>query len=214
MGPGAPLRETGGVSTWRFDGAILGAGSTGGVRVVLGLWSSSPFGPFADAMVADPDGHRTLVVTRPEVADFIAQTYSFDAVVVEAVTARRSRSEVALDGGGLHVRARIGHRDHLGVALRLVPPPLVGSPAFARAISPVAHALTGVRTWGTAGNGRQEAYGARDRRTVTALTGTWQGVDLGAVADVEPPVAFGFSSTPARPGITLVTTTVSVPGVA
>jgi hypothetical protein len=37
---------------------------------------------------------------------------------------------------------------------------------------------------------------------------SWAGTDLGDLADVDPPVRFGFSSTPRRPSIVAVTTTV------
>ena len=56
--------------------------------------------------------------------------------------------------------------------------------------------MDGVRTRGTAGNGRREWYGATDARAVTALSGAFDGTDLGALADVDPPCRFGFSSTP------------------
>ncbi|PWD52253.1 hypothetical protein C8046_00580 [Serinibacter arcticus] len=200
------------MSTWRFDGAILGVGSTSGVRVVVGLWRTTPFGAFADAMVADASGHRTLVAPRSDVATFIADTYSFDEVVVAPVRASLTREAVTFAGGGLDLAVRLGGRDVLGRALRLLPPALATSPALARVISPAADVLAGVRTWGTAGHDRTEAYGATDRRHATGLTGSWHGTDLGALSRVDPPVTFGFSSTPAAPGITRVTTTVAAAG--
>ena len=62
---------------------------------------------------------------------------------------------------------------------------------------PVARLLMdGVRTRGTAGNGRREWYGATDAHAVTSrLAGAFDGTDLGALADVDPPCRFGFSST-------------------
>lgn len=201
--------QTGRMTVWRFDGAILGVGSTSGVRAVVGLWRETPFGPFADAMVADASGRRTLIAPTQEVATFIAETYSFDEVVLAPVRARLSGRDVAFDGGDLHLRARLGERDLLGHALALLPRSVARSPRFSRLVSPAAHAIAGVRTFGTAGQGRSEAYGATDRRHVLALEATWHGEPLGDLSPVTPPVEFGFSSTPAAPGLTRVTTTVA-----
>ena len=71
--------------------------------------------------------------------------------------------------------------------------------------------MDGVRTAGTAREGRREYYGATDLRRVVSLRGEFDGVDLGDLADVDPPCRFGFSSTPRRPSATRVTTTVEVP---
>jgi hypothetical protein len=40
------------------------------------------------------------------------------------------------------------------------------------------------------------------------VSASWDGVDLGGVAPVLPPVRFGFGSSPARPSIVSVVTTV------
>ena len=72
--------------------------------------------------------------------------------------------------------------------------------------------LPGVRTRGTAGGGRREYYGATDVHRVVALAGTWQGVDLGALAPVAPEPGFGFGSTPRTPSVTTVVTTIETDG--
>jgi hypothetical protein len=71
-----------------------------------------------------------------------------------------------------------------------------------------ARLLTGLRTAGSAGNGRTEWYGVQDLHAVTALEGTWDGEPLGALAAVRPPVTFGFGSVPLRQSLARVTTTV------
>jgi hypothetical protein len=71
--------------------------------------------------------------------------------------------------------------------------------------------LLGVRTRGTALAGRREYYGATDLHAVTALEGVFDGESLGTLAPVDPPCRFGFSSTPARPSVTTVVTTVVTP---
>jgi hypothetical protein len=70
--------------------------------------------------------------------------------------------------------------------------------------------LRGVRTKGSAGQGRREYYGATDAHAVVAVGGRLEGQELGALAPVDPPCRFGFSSTPRRPQVTEVTTTVVV----
>ncbi len=91
-----------------------------------------------------------------------------------------------------------------------MPPALATSPAFATLADPVARVvLRGVRTRGVARAGRREYYyGATDVHAVTAMSGRFDGTDLGALAPVDPPCRFGFSSTPRRPSLTEVTTTI------
>ncbi|OMQ14701.1 hypothetical protein A7K94_0214710, partial [Modestobacter sp. VKM Ac-2676] len=73
----------------RFDGWILGTGTTSGTRLVVGHWPRSPLGPVSDVMVERPDGHRILLAQTAELAAFVAATYTFDEVRVVDVTVRR-----------------------------------------------------------------------------------------------------------------------------
>ncbi|WP_207210389.1 hypothetical protein [Nocardioides zhouii] len=103
----------------------------------------------------------------------------------------------------------VGGRTPLGSLLDLVPARVATSPAWCSAIDPVARVvLRGVRTRGTAGNDRGEWYGATAMVAVSAIEGEWRGTDLGRLAPVEPPCRFGFSSTPKRPSVTSVVTTI------
>ena len=63
------------------------------------------------------------------------------------------------------------------------------SPAWCTLTDPVARvAMRGVRTRGTAGNGRREWYGATDTHRVTDLSGWFDGDAISAtLADVDPP---------------------------
>jgi len=208
---GAPARH-------RFTGAIAGLGTTGGTRVVVGHWHRSPFGAgaagaFTDVMVERPDGHRVLLAPTQEVADYVTGVYTFDEtrVVDVAVTTPSVRpgAEWVVDAGPLSVRLVLGGRTPLGLLLRCVPGPLAAAPAFAAAVDPVARVvLRGVRTRGSAGGGRREWYGARDVRAVVAARASWDGEDLGALAPVEPPVRFGFGSSPPAPSLVRVVSTV------
>lgn len=196
-----PIRE-------RFAGQIAGVGSTSGVRLVVGRWESSPWGPFADVMIEDAAEHRVLLAPDERTRDFVVATYTFDEVVVEPVDVS-GEGEWTVSTPSLNLRLRVGRRTALGRLLRAVPPRLATAPAWCAAVDPVARiALRGVRTRGTAGQGRREWYGATSVREVTALTGSWRGEPLGALAPVDPPCRFGFSSTPRRPSVTSVVTTV------
>jgi hypothetical protein len=190
----------------RFRGEIAGVGSTSGVRVVVGRWAESPYGAFADVMVETAAGHRVLLAPTPEVADFVASTYTFDEVRMESITV----NGWDVSTPSLSLRLAVGARTGLGRLLRLVPSRLAESPAWCTVTDPVARVvLRGVRTRGTAGNGRREWYGATDVHEVTAVSGSFDGADLGTLTPVTPAPRFGFSSTPGRPSVTAVVTTVA-----
>lgn len=200
-----PIRE-------RFTGQIAGVGSTSGVRLVVGRWESSPWGPFCDVMVEDTAGHRVLLAPDERTRDFVVATYTFDEVVVEPVRVT-GVGEWQVTTPSLDLTLRVGRATALGLLLRAVPHRLATAPAWCAAVDPVARlVLRGVRTRGTAGQGRREWYGATSVHAVTAISGSWRGAPLGALTPVDPPCRFGFSSTPRRPSVTTVVTTVERAG--
>lgn len=189
----------------RFRGHIAGVGSTSGVRLVVGRWETSPLGSFADVMVETATGHRVLLAPNDDVADFVRATYTFDEVRIEPIDA----DGWVLTSASLSLDVEVGSRTGLGRLLQLVPRRLAESPTWCAITDPVARVvLRGVRTRGTAGGERREWYGATDHHQVVAMTGSFDGLDLGALAPVTPAPRFGFSSTPARPSVTTVVTTV------
>jgi hypothetical protein len=197
----------------RFAGRIAGFGTASGTRVVLGLWESSPFGAFADAMVEDARGHRILFAPTAEVAAFIAGTYVFDEVRVVPVSWRRIAGGLTLAARDLSVHLRVGPVSPLGRVLRAVPATLATNPAWLRLLDPVARRLQpGVRTAGSAGAGRREFYGVTSARTITWAEARLDGVDLGGFAELDPPVYFGFASAPRAPHLIDVVTTIREPG--
>ncbi|WP_299951319.1 hypothetical protein [uncultured Modestobacter sp.] len=196
----------------RFDGWILGTGTTSGTRLVLGHWPDSPLGPFSDVMVQRPEGHRVLLAPSEEVADFVGSTYTFDEVrLVDVEVTRPDRTTWTLCAGPLRLSARVGRRPALGLLLRAVPAPLARTPAWVGLLDRPAQLLTGLHTTGSAGNGRRESYGVQDLHRLTAVEATWDDEPLGGLAPVQPPVTFGFGSVPPDPSVVRVTTTVHLP---
>ena len=195
-----------------FTGHIAGFGTRSGIRMVVGSWRQSPFGRFADVMVEAPDGRRTLLAPSEQVAEFVSETYTFDQIEIGPVTVDHGVDGFAVAAPGLALTGELGGPAPFDWLLRMVPAPLSRAPWWLRAINPVASRLVaGVQTAGSAGQGRREYYGVRRTRRITALRGTFGAEDLGGVADLDPPVRFGFSSAPPTPQMVSVTTTIDLP---
>ncbi|MFF9128484.1 hypothetical protein ACF09J_35480 [Streptomyces sp. NPDC014889] len=195
----------------RFEGWIAGLGTCSGMRVVLGHWQQSPFGPFSDVMLERAEGERLLLAPTRQTADFISKTYVFDTVRVVSVRVRIADSTWTVTAGPLELSFVAGRRGPLGLLLRAVPGTLARRPAWSALTDwPARLLLPGVRTRGSAGAGRREWYGARDLRPIRAVSAFFEGADLGATAPVEPPVRFGFGSVRRKPSLIRVTTTVAL----
>ncbi|MGQ0843692.1 MAG: hypothetical protein ACT4QF_06120 [Sporichthyaceae bacterium] len=193
-----------------FDGWIAGLGTTSGARIVVGHWPSSPFGAFTDVMLERADGHRVLLAPSEQIAEFVSATYTFDAVEIGPVEARPGQTW-SVRAPDLALEFDLGPRRRLGRLLRTVPAFLAGRTWWIALVDfPARLVLRGVRTRGSAGNGRREWYGARDLLPIRAVRGTLDGADLGSLARVDPPVRFGFGSVPSEPTLTRITTTVEV----
>ena len=152
--------------------------------MVVGRWDESPYGAFADVMVETAAGHRVLLAPTQEVADFVASTYTFDEVRIEPL----ALNGWVLSSPSLSLELAVGQRAPASVGCcAWCRARLAESPAWCTVTDPVARVvLRGVRTRGTAGNGRREWYGATDVRAVTSVTGTFDGADLGTLAPVTP----------------------------
>ena len=184
-------------------------GTTSGVRVVVGWWRRTPWGEFADVMVEEPGGHRVLLAPDRRVAELLEQTYGFDEVVTGPVQVVALGRALRVHGRDLDLGITVGGPTLLGGLLALLPRRLATSPRWLTMIDPAARMIMkGVRTKGTAGAGRTEFYGAYGLRRVDCVFGTWRGADLGILAPVEPPVRFGFGSTPRQPVVTSLVTTI------
>ena len=195
-----------------FTGHIAGIGTGAGVRMVVGSWLESPFGGFGDVMVETAAGERILLAPTEEIAEFVSATYEFDSVEVGPVDVEHSVDGFSLTAPELTVAGRLGGPAPFDGMLRLVPGWLATAPAWLRIIAPVAARLIpGVRTAGSAGNGRREYYGVRRSRRIATVEGAFRGVDLNGLAPLDPPVRFGFSSAPRTPQMVSVTTTIDLP---
>ena len=192
----------------RFTGSICGFGTTSGTRVVVGRWLSSPLGSFADVMVERPDGVRLLLAPSDAVASYIGGIYAFDEVVTVPVEATLLGSSLSVSAGPLEASVALGARTAVGWLLRGVPRRVATSTTWAAALDPVARRVrAGVRTRGATPGG-DEFYGATDELAVVSVRASWDGEYLGPLAPVVPPVRFGFGSSPARPSLVQVVTTV------
>jgi hypothetical protein len=195
-----------------FSGYIAGFGTEAGVRMVAGSWVRSPFGGFADVMVEAPDGERSLLAPTSAIAELLSQTYTFDRIELGAVDVLHTAEGFSVTAPGLEVSGSLGDPAPFDWLLRLVPPILTRAPAWLRLINPLASMLVpGVRTAGSAGNGHREYYGVRRTRLITAVEGTFGGVDVGGLTALHPPVRFGFSSAPPTPQFVSVATTIDLP---
>ncbi len=193
----------------RFDGRIAGLGSTSGVRIVIGRWHDTPHGAFADLMIEEAGGHRVLLAPDDWVAELLQTTYRFDEVVIGPVAIVDDGPTWRVSAPELELTVTAGSRSRIGRLLRLVPRPVATAPLWLTVINPLAAVvMKGVRTRGSAGGGRTEYYGAYDLLRIAAIDGTWRGTPLGELADLDPPVRFGFGSAPRSPGITALTTTI------
>jgi hypothetical protein len=213
---GAAQAGAAGSGELRFEGRIAGFGSASGTRVVIGMWERSPFGRFADAMIENAAGHRTLLAPSEVVAVFVSETYEFDEVRVVPVSWRRISGGLAVragdDGSALTASIAVGDVPPLGRLLRSVPRRLATDVRWLRILDPLASRLVpGVHTAGSAGHGRREFYGVTTMRRIAWAEATVDGEPLGAFAALDPPVRFGFGSAPPEPHLVDLTTVIRLP---
>ncbi|HET7486600.1 MAG TPA: hypothetical protein VFJ85_01630 [Acidimicrobiales bacterium] len=164
----------------------------------MGSWASSPLGPFADVMWADPAGRRVLLVPSDRVGGYVSAVYRFDEVVVVPLAVASCGPALDLEAGDvrLHLEAGPGWR----IPLRRLRPP-----AVTRWVEgPIARLALGVRTYGVSPSGVREWYCADEYRRVAAARASVAGRGLGRLETRWAPGGFGFSEPPRAPAIVRV----------
>ncbi|MFF3322548.1 hypothetical protein [Streptomyces sp. NPDC002889] len=194
----------------RFEGWIAGVGTSSGVRLVLGHWARSPFGPFNDVMLEQANGRRLLLAPTAEIGDFIAGTYTFDEVQIVPVTVDVAGEAWSVTAPSLDLHFTTGRRDRLGALLHAVPGSLAIRPAWSALVDVPARLLLGVRTCSSNRADRREWYGVQDLLPISSAVAIFGGNDLGPLARVEPPVHFGAGSVPRKPAVVRLITTVGL----
>jgi hypothetical protein len=201
------MRET----LLEFDGWIAGSAFTRGDMIVVGIWRSSPFGPFVDLMWAAPDGTRTLHAPNDAVGEFVAAHYSFDAVAIAPVSASIRARRVHASAEGIAFELRLGRAGALSIALSLRPrnlrrwaPWIMVEDALVRPLlSPLLG--DGIRARGSTRAGWRERYAVHDLRPAVAAHASVAGVDLGPSVARTRGAGFGFSEFPRSPALVRVT---------
>lgn len=186
-----------------LEGAIIGAGFSSGDRVVIGQWDRSPIGSFCDIMWAEPDGWKTLFVTRAGVGEFISAIYDFDAVIVDAslqVGTTTKRGDVSWSRGSMEFSFGVG-----------APFPRRPDWVTKKIERPIARRLLGVETNGVSPSGVEETYKAGRLRRITDGWAVVAGRDLGPIGPPTPACGFGFSEPPPFASITEVTSVLADP---
>ena len=179
---------------------------------MVGHWTETPLGAFADAMVETAPATGCCSRPRAEVADFIEATYDFDETRIEPIAGHVAGLVWCVQSPSLSLDAprraaygagapRCGRCRRGSPRARLVH----ASPTRSRGSCCAGSAPAGSPA------GRREWYGATDIRAVTSLGGHLRRRSTSAaLAPVDPPCRFGFSSTPRRPSVTTVVTTVDL----
>lgn len=184
----------------RFElrGAIVSAGFASGDRFTVGHWDEGPLGAMADVMWARPDGERVLLSDSRSTEEFVQAVYEFDRSEVVPFRTTRTRRRLVLSAGPLTLDLRAG-------APVAFPPLWLRPPWVTRYVeAPISRAALGVSTYGSSPTGVAEWYRATLVRRVVGGEGTLDGVGLGALAPVDPPLRVGFAEPPKFPSFVLV----------
>lgn len=209
-----PLGSFAGVMVQRPDGhRVLLAPSTEVAEFVSATYQFDSVEP-ANMTVhryspTSPAGARARDAAARGMADPGSRQPPVPAEAMPRTAPTTAGEQWRIEAGPLTATLRIGKRAAVGWLLRALPTAVAGAPWFTLLTDPIARvALPGVRTRGSAGGGRREYYGASDLHRLVGARTSWDGTDLGAMVPIDPPVQFGFASTPAKPSVTDLITTV------
>ena len=192
----------------RLEGTIAGAGFASGDRFVVGLWDEGPLGRMTDVMWARSNGTRVLLAGSAEVAAFVGGVYEFDEIHVvppELVCVHPTRIELV--AGTLRLELVAGRPRRI---FGLRPKWLRRWTGWVRFEDLVLRGLVGrwvlegaegVKAYGVSRSGVREWYCIDGYRPVVWARAELEGVDLGPLRPLEPPVNFGFSEFPRVPAL-------------
>jgi len=174
-----------------FKGRISSSGFSGGDRVVIGDWMTSPLGEFTNVMWAKPNGRRILLSPSEAHAEFVSEIYDFEEVRVVEIKVLRGRKKVSVKAGDLQVRME------WGFSLLL---PFWRPLWFTRIIEgPIGRVVFGSKTYGRTKDGRKEWYSVRGIARLNGADAIFEGRNLGEMTNLQATACFGFSEPPARP---------------
>ena len=192
----------------RFDGAVAGIGTASGARLVVGMWPRSPDGSVTDVMIERADGHRILLAPSRQRVDVIAGSDAVDEVRIAPVLRVRDGKKWMVSTGGLALTFHVGRRPALGWLLAVVPRRLARARWWTSLLDPIARlTMGGVRTRGTA-RGRREWFSPLDLHRIRSVSARLDGVELGELRPVTPPVRFGIGRPPRAPSLVRLAWTV------
>ncbi|MFD7258822.1 hypothetical protein [Streptomyces sp. NPDC059874] len=163
-------------------------------------------------MLERADGRRVLLAPTSRTAEYVAGIYHFDEVRTGPVSVRRRDGVWDVAAGSLILCFTVGRRGMLGYALRTIPRRLARRQLWAAVADVPARLMAGVRTRGSSRPGCRQWYAAGDLWPIVAANASFDGIDLGPLSPVVPPVRFGFGSAPARPALVRVLSTVERAG--
>jgi len=187
----------------RIKGTISSVGFSDGNRFVVGHWTHSPIGAFADLMWGTPEGKKILLTTNERVSNFVSAIYDFDETRIGELEIESDGRSIFVSGFGLEINL-------FGGSIRgFIPPrPL----SFTRFIeNPFASLLMGVQTFGTSSRGVTEWYQARKWRWVTSGETILDGRSLGSPSPFAKPLGVGFSEPPRKSAIVDLQVTIRFP---
>jgi hypothetical protein len=192
----------------RFDGAVAGIGTASGARLVVGMWPGSPDGSVTDVMIERADGHRILLAPSRHRVDVIAGSDAVDEVRIAPVLRVRDGKKWMVSTGGLALTFHVGRRPVLGWLLAVVPRRLARARWWTSVLDPIARlTMGGVRTRGTT-RGRREWFSPLDLHRIRSVSARLDGVELGELRPVTPPVRFGIGRPPRAPSLVRLAWTV------
>lgn len=175
-------------------------------------WSSpTPLGPYESVWVIAPDGERRLYVDPPDAGPYVETYHGFDRTVEAEVEWERADEAGlrvrldAADGTTLDLRADLG--DSVGTRLlswvtSLTPTPVLRT-SVGKVVSNVCFGAlidaNGLKVAGVTDTQEPYRVEADALRTVTDVSATLDGEDLGEPCPPERPIEFGDAKVPNEP---------------